>query len=420
MQELICVVMGDHGVKFIDMCFESLLDADKIIFCWGEEDIKTKEKYEIWKERYPEKFELISSSYNQKDKGMNGKQRNFYLDYLKKNHKNKWALITDLDEVVEDGGIKQIKKIINMIKPEAQDYLFSPRMRHLIGDLANEDNTQNVHTVLNRLFRVREDLSYPLKEHPVLTSKDNLLANLMNVTIWHLSYITGMFDIKKKYINHLKKSQMHSQDYLDYWYHRHILGFYERKRFSPLELPDPILKEFMLNRDSMYFSTHKELEGKHFMMIDQWTKKFNASNLLDLGCGLGLFGMACKLMKIKWKGMELSKWAVDNSRKELDIEQGDILDKKEYVDYDLVLVVDILEHLEEKDLETALENIKTYGKNFVFSIPFLGDPNLDQDITHKIKQSKEWWIEKLSKYFKIELAPTDWSFNQQILIGDAK
>ena len=45
--------------------------------------------------------DIIYQEYSQEDKGMNGKQRNFYLDYLKENYKDHWALCIDADEVVK-------------------------------------------------------------------------------------------------------------------------------------------------------------------------------------------------------------------------------------------------------------------------------------------------------------------------------
>ena len=64
--------------------------------------------------------------------------------------------------------------------------------------------------------------------------------------------------------------------------------------------------------------------------------------------------------------------------------------------------------------------MEKYGNKFLFSIPFRGDPNLDLDKTHIIKETKEWWVKKLSEYFNIKDAPKDWLFHQQMLIGEAK
>ena len=122
----------------------------------------------------------------------------------------------------------------------------------------------------------------------------------------------------------------------------------------------------------------------------------------------------------EYLGLEKSKWAVENSYKDLDIRQQDITEGIAIPDnYDLVLVLDILEHLEEKDLNKVLKNISQLGKHFIFSIPFEGDSNLLADSTHKIFKSKDWWIEKLSEYFKVQ-QPKEWLFSNQILIGERK
>lgn len=112
-QKLIVVVMGDRCSQFLDMCFESVFNADKIIFCWGEEDKNTLTQFNKWKEKYPDKFELISLKYDQNNKEQNGITRNFYLNYLKENYPNDWCLAIDVDEVLDTDGIKRIKAFIN-------------------------------------------------------------------------------------------------------------------------------------------------------------------------------------------------------------------------------------------------------------------------------------------------------------------
>jgi len=44
----------------------------------------------------------------------------------------------------------------------------------------------------------------------------------------------------------------------------------------------------------------------------------------------------------------------------------------------------------------------------------------EEDPTHNIKESKEWWIEKLSKYLTIKMSPDDWLHHDQIFIGEKK
>jgi len=140
--------------------------------------------------------------------------------------------------------------------------------------------------------------------------------------------------------------------------------------------------------------------------------------VLDLGCGLGLFGYTLNGLGVEYTGMDKSHWAVNMTAfKNLDIRQGDITEKQDFKDFDLVLVIDILEHLEEKDLDKTLNYIKEYGNKFIFSIPYDTDPNIDLDPTHRIKKPKSWWVKKLSKYMNISDAPKHWWYHHQILIG---
>src|SRR3990167_6097251 len=101
-QHLVCVVMGQNCEKFIGMCLESIKDADAIVYCDGRSTDKTLEivSTEIWAINHADsnkEVRVIENIYNQEDKQMNGKQRNFYLEYVKKNYPNDWVLCLDAD-----------------------------------------------------------------------------------------------------------------------------------------------------------------------------------------------------------------------------------------------------------------------------------------------------------------------------------
>jgi len=417
MNKLIVVIMGQNCEKFIPMCMESVKSADQIIYCDGGSTDKTQEKvissaYDIIDKYNKAPVIIIENNYDQEDLGMNGRQRNFYLQYLRYHHPEDWALCLDADEVVED--LDKIKEFIQ----EAQPGVYHPRMRHFIGDLSKEDATTPEHFALGRLFKISEALGYPEVEHPVLRCGFN--AYYRGTTIWHLGYVNGIFDVKKKYDNHKKKSNMHSLDYLYHWNMSHILGNFPTKLVNVLEIPRVILDNFNIEKDVFYFA-NRGLTIHNFMMTKDWVAYFNPNSVLDLGCGFGNYGFVFKnIYGIKWTGLELSEYAVKLNPYGLDIKQGDIRNFKDANRYELVLCVDILEHLDEKDLNIALDNIKYMGDNFLFSIPFIGDPNLENDATHKLKQTKEWWINKLSQYFDIRDTPEKWAFSNQILIGKRK
>ena len=153
---LVICIMGENCERFIKMSLESVKDADVIIYCDGgstDNTLRIVDNFEYGK-RLTDKYIngeqlgtinsviIINNEYNQEDKTMNGKQRNFYLDYLKKNHINDWCLVLDSDEVLEDFGIEKLKQTILPIK---KDMIFSPRIHHFVGDLGYEDYTKDIH-----------------------------------------------------------------------------------------------------------------------------------------------------------------------------------------------------------------------------------------------------------------------------------
>ena len=385
MNRIVVVVMGQDCSKFLKMCLESVNQADHLIYCDGgssDNSINIAEKYGA---------EIISNRYDQEDKAMNGRQRNFYLNYIKKTCPNWWCLVCDADEIVED--FSKINEFINKT-PEG---IYSVKMRHLIGDLAHEDSTVETHWVPNRLFKIKCAEKYPEVEHPVLFAKsDSQVGGTDCTTIWHLAYIPNMWDIKKRYENHLKKSNMHTPQFLKGWYYAHLFGSYPKKEFNPVELPSEILNEFKINKDELYFM-NRNIEMKHHLMVKQWWDHFKPTSVLDLGCGRGTF-----LYYWHWftraNGIDISQWAAENAFCE---------------------GIDVLEHLDNDQLNSTLKNMAKYGKKFIFSIPFVGDPNLLNDKTHKQFKTKEEWIKLIEKCsIKIKETPTNWHYHSQILIGE--
>ena len=442
-QKLVVVVMGQNCERFIEMCLESVKDADAIVYCDGGSNDNTLKIVEDFQyniqmaDKYINNEQLgsyncvkiINNKYNQEDLGMNGKQRNFYLSYLKQNYPNDWCLVLDADEVVED--LNELKKLIQTYP----DGIYSVKMRHLIGDLSHEDSLQETHWVLNRLFKISEVVGYPEVEHPILqgygtdwmleknkievdSDKITKLFKTDLTTIWHLAYIPGMWDIKKRYDNHMKKSNIHTPQYLKQWYHSHLFGTYPRKQFNPVELPEVILNKFGINKDELYFA-NRGIDMKHPLMVKSWYEYFKPDSVLDLGCGRGPYLYFWNWFVNDIKGIDISHFAVDNSFIPNKISQGDVCDETIYKETDLITAIDILEHLDDEQLDKALSNISKYGKKFLFSIPFEGDPNLLLDNTHKQFHTKEWWISKIAGFgIIIEETPTNWLFREQILVGE--
>lgn len=255
MEKIVAVIMGQDCKKFIGMCLESVKDADSIVYLDGgsEDNSHNIAQDFLMKHKKIAPAAVLIHKYNQEDKGMNGKQRNFYLDYVKKNYPGWWCLVVDPDEVVED--FSKIRNFINTLPKDKHDILWCIKMRHLVGDLGHEDATQPVHFVPCRLFKIRENIFYQEMEHPVLVTNEilenmdklgNYLANIQPTTIWHLRECTGIFNTLKKHKWNLKKSEMHSKEELTKWYHKMIFGYYPTSIVRQSELPKIIREEFLI------------------------------------------------------------------------------------------------------------------------------------------------------------------------------
>jgi len=412
MNKLNVVVMGQDCEKFIGMCLDSVKGADKIIYCdGGSVDLS---------EQVAEKFNarVIYNKYDQEDRTMNGKQRNFYLDYLKKNHLGEWVLVLDADEIVED--FSKLKEFVNQIQPDAEDILCSVKMRHLIGDLGHEDATVPIHFVPHRLFKVTEDLFYPEVEHPVLQREEGRSANIMPTTIWHLAYTPNMWDIKKRYDNHMKKSNMHTPEFLAGWYKAHLFGQYPISQVNPVELPKQLLDEFGIDRDELYFNGRNKMQVNHYQDAIDWKGFFNPKSVALFGCGFGQRVKALEAIDVPAFGFELSKYAVKNSLS-LNVQEWDICEPL-IMDsdggHDLIVAYDLLEHLAYDKIEKAIENLVSYSKKYILvSVPVKGDPNLEADPTHIIKETKEWWVKQFTdKGLKQVEVPQHFLFGNQLMI----
>jgi len=407
---LVCVIMGQDCEKFLPMCLDSIKSADAIVYLDGGSKDKSKEiarKY----------GEVIYNKYDQLSKKANGKQRNIYLNYIKEKYPDDWCLALDADEVVED--LNRVKEYIQTM----ENGFYSIRMRHLIQDLAHEDSIEEIHHVYNRLFKISEAGEYPEVEHPVLQGNKETKCFSTNVTIiWHLSHITEVFNAKRKYDNHIRKSNIHTSEFLKKWYYWHIFGTYPKKQFNPLELPDVILNYFGVNKDELYFA-NRGLELKHFIDAIHWRDFFKCKTAIEYGCGRGPRVYALNQIGIYTDGVEISEFAVNNKLHE-NICLGDILIREgDYrLNNDLVIAYDVLEHLDYKNLNKAITNlIESTQKHILISVPVIGDPNLENDPTHKIRETRDWWIKQFTdKNLELIETPLHFLYRDQILIFKKK
>jgi 2-polyprenyl-3-methyl-5-hydroxy-6-metoxy-1,4-benzoquinol methylase len=225
---------------------------------------------------------------------------------------------------------------------------------------------------------------------------------------------------------HKEDSLIHDQNFLNWWGNAHLFGTYPTRKINPREIPEMIYQHLGVDFEEIY-SGQEQIEMKHPIMVRQWYEYFRPSSVLDVGCGRGAYLYFWNWFTVG-RGIEINKWAVKNAFTH-DIKQGDITDRdtmeiphSDYCEltdqHFLITAIDVLEHLNDEQLDKALNNITEFGLNFLFSIPFIGDPNLEADKTHKQFKTKDEWIRLIESHgIKLKETPKEWLFSNQILIG---
>lgn len=422
--KIVCVIIGQDCRQTIDMCIESVSEADAIVFLdGGSTDLTLKYLYDRGfgdeKNSGEENKRIIHNNFDSNNSLMISKQRNFYLEYLKKNYNGWYCLVLDADEVLDS--MEPFRKLLNRHEWNSVD-VFSPRMRHLINNLFTEDATKPIHLVPHRFFKITDDKFYPDAEHCILSSNSGIKVYEFRLgLIWHIGYLGGVWDVKKRYDGQMirQSKTSHSEEFLDNWYKLHIFGAYPIKRFNLIELPKVILDNFGIDKDEIYFS-NRGLELKHFIDAIHWKEFFKCKTAVEFGCGKGPRVYAMQNIGIDAKGYEISKFAISN-RLCKKIWEGNITEDapiSTLPEQDLSIGYDVLEHIEYSKLDKAILNlITTTNKYILISVPVIGDLNLEADSTHIIKENKEWWIKQFTdKGLKLIPTPNHFQFKEQLMI----
>ena len=297
--------------------------------------------------------------------------------------------------------------------------VFDIHMIHMIGDLGHIDNTIPYHRVPRRLFKIEDDLYYPEIEHPILLGNFKEVETCDFTTIFHLAYCPNLWDIKKRYECHLKKSQMHTPQYLENWKNAHLLGEYPTKKFNPLELPDVILNEFGIDKDMFYFHGRTQMEVKHYQDAIDWKNYFgNNASFTLYGCGCGQRVYALIKLGMKALGVEKSEYACKNSKCKRFILQKDITIEGSVPVTVISICYDVLEHIEYDKLDIVINNVLNSTKKYILiSVPFKGTPDCTADSTHIIKEDKDWWAKQfIDKGLKLIKTPNHFLFREQVMI----
>ena len=137
-------------------------------------------------------------------------------------------------------------------------------------------------------------------------------------------------------------------------------------------------------------------------LIQDIIKKNQIETMLDYGCGKGFFySNASNQNGIKINSLK-DYWKIDIDLYDPCYEKNSFIDEKKK--YDLVISIDVLEHIPSQDTDWVLEKIISKAKKYVFinvacysAIAIL--PNGEN--AHINVNEPEWWNEKILKLKKI-------------------
>jgi len=180
-----------------------------------------------------------------------------------------------------------------------------------------------------------------------------------------------------------------------------------------------------LKYDREYFKD-RGLEPKHWLFVAQWIKEFEPETVFDYGCGKGPFVHCFNYFNIDCEGYDISKDAVNEpillAKDKITCIKTDCFIGKKNKIYDLIICIDLLEHLTEEEIDEVLSDCRDLAaKDILFSICFKDDPNFKLDKTHITEKTREWWEYKLrNKGFIIKEVPEHFHYKQQMILAEVK
>lgn len=143
-------------------------------------------------------------------------------------------------------------------------------------------------------------------------------------------------------------------------------------------------------------------------IAEQIVKRINPKTVLDAGCAMGFLVEGLRNRGVEAYGIDISEYAINNVHE----------DSKEYCwvasvtepfpkKYDLIVVIEVLEHLQQNEAEKAVENICRFSDDVLFS----STPFDYKEASHFNVQPPEYWAE----LFAVQNLYRDLDFNASFI-----
>ena len=155
--------------------------------------------------------------------------------------------------------------------------------------------------------------------------------------------------------------------------------------------------------DAFYF---QHCLGKPYQRDDEWLGFFGRmadrivadlapARVLDAGCALGLLVEALRARGVEAFGIDLSEFAIGHVHESIRpfCRQGSITDPLDRR-YDLIVSIEVLEHMPAREAETAIANICAHTDDVLFS----SSPFDFREPTHINVHGPEYWAEQFARH----------------------
>jgi SAM-dependent methyltransferase len=125
-------------------------------------------------------------------------------------------------------------------------------------------------------------------------------------------------------------------------------------------------------------------------IADTIIRKINPRKVLDLGCALGMLVEAFRDRGVEAYGLDLSEYAIGRVREDVRpyCRVASLLDPIPDR-YDLLISIEVLEHIEARSAEQAVANLAAAGTDILFS----SSPFDYKEASHFNTQPPEYWAE---------------------------
>ena len=164
------------------------------------------------------------------------------------------------------------------------------------------------------------------------------------------------------------------------------------------------------------------LEPKHEYEVRKWIRYFSlqpSDRVFVHGCGYGQRLHWFLTLGMNAWGMEVSEYAMKNAYGSTGGKIHSWLPSSEHSRgwYDLVVSVDVLEHINEDRLINTLIKLSKLSLKAVYGITYIDNHNFPKDPTHITGMAKQEWKDLLSRFYKkVYDAPRDWFESDMYLI----